>query len=125
MNIIGTILDYGSALDWISPTLSIMQDITNGPSYTFLIPADCGLSHREITNMLRQRGVKTWGHMIVNGTFMVTVRQSQEEFARTLLKQAGLPVDAGPESKSDGGVTKSKKRHSLGDLLREIGTIRL
>ena len=99
MGFLETMLEAGSTLDWISPILSIAQDIANGPSHTFLIPADCGRSHREITKMLRQRGIKTWGHTIVNGTFMITVKQDQEESARFLLKKAGLPVDAGKPQK--------------------------
>jgi len=121
------LLEYGSIFDWISPTLSIAQDLAYGPSHTFLIPADCGLSGREIANLLRQRGIKTWGHMIVNGTFMITVRQTQEQFARYLLKQAGLPVDGGSDAgpAKTKGTQASKKKRSLGDLLSEIGTIKL
>jgi hypothetical protein len=122
------LLDYGSVFDWISPTLSIAQDLAYGPSHTFLIPADCGWSGREIANLLQQRGIKTWGHMIVNGTFMITVRDTQTEFARYLLQRAGLPVNAGPDRTSPSRSRKGDSRshsYGLGDLLREIGNIRL
>jgi len=71
------LLELGTIFDWISPTLSIAQDLANGPSHTFLIPQDCGWTGMEIAHLLRRRGIKTWGHMIVNGTFMITVRQPQ------------------------------------------------
>jgi hypothetical protein len=122
------LLEYGSVFDWISPTLSIAQDLAYGPSHTFLIPADCGFSGREIANLLHQRGIKTWGHMIVNNTFMITVRETQTEFARYLLRRAGLPVDAGPDQSSRPRSRKGDPRshsYGLGDLLREIGNIRL
>jgi hypothetical protein len=125
---LGKLLEYGSVFDWISPTLSIAQDLAYGPSHTFLIPADCGLSGREIINLLRQRGIKTWGHMIVNGTIMITVRDTQTEFARYLMQRAGLPVDPGPDqpprSRSRKATSQSSS-YGLGDLLREIGNIRL
>jgi len=117
------LLQIGTIFDWISPTLSIVQDVANGPSHTFLIPQDCGWTGMEIANLLRRRGIKTWGHMIVNGTFMITVRQPQAQFAQYLLEQAGLPTGIEPGSSQHG--QRRSKAGSLGDLLREIGNIRL
>jgi hypothetical protein len=122
------LLELGTIFDWISPTLSIAQDLTNGPSHTFLIPQDCGWTGMEIANLLRRRGIKTWGHMIVNGTFMITVRQPQSEFARYLLQQAGLPTGiepAPPSRRRPAGSSGRSNSGSLGDLLKEIGNIRL
>ena len=121
---LGKLLDYGSVFDWISPTLSIAQDIANGPSHTFLIPVECGWTGREIAGLLHRRGIKTWGHMIVNGTIMITVREPQAEFATHLLESAGLPVD-GPHGSKGKGTRTTTTKHGLGDLLREIGNIRL
>ncbi len=122
------LLELGTIFDWISPTLSIAQDLANGPSHTFLIPQDCGWTGMEIANLLRRRGIKTWGHMIVNSTFMITVRQPQAEFAHYLLQQAGLPTGidpASPSQRGPSGAPSRSKSDSLGDLLREIGNIRL
>ena len=122
------LLEFGTVFDWISPTLAIAQDLAYGPSHTFMIPAECGWSGREIANLLQQRGIKTWGHMIINGTIMISVRQTQTEFARYLLQKAGLPVDAGSAqpspSRSRQSASKSRSE-GLGDLLKEIGDIRL
>jgi len=117
------LLEMGTVFDWISPTLSIVQDVANGPSHTFMIPQDCGWTGMEIANLLRRKGIKTWGHMIVNGTFMITVRGQQAEFANYLLQQAGLP---GGEPRGEGRQVQSSQRsHGLGDLLREIGNMKL
>ena len=122
------LLELGTIFDWISPTLSVAQDLANGPSHTFLIPQDCGWTGMEIANLLRRRGIKTWGHMIVNGRFMITVRQPQAEFAHYLLQQAGLPTGIEPASPSrarPGRGASGSRSGSLGDLLREIGNMRL
>ena len=89
-----TILEAGASFDWISPLASILGDIMNGPSHTFLIPYDGSpLSGREIAWMLGKRGVKTWGLMIVSGTLMVSVRLNQARWAQHLLEQSGVPVE--------------------------------
>ena len=86
------ILKFGATFDWISPLIAIGQDIANGPSYTFLIPANCGWTGREIINLLRRNGIKTWGHMIVNDTFMISVRKPQAQWATYVLERAGIPL---------------------------------
>lgn len=89
-----TILEAGASFDWISPLASILGDIMNGPSHTFLIPYDSSpLSGREIAWMLGKRGVKTWGLMVVSGTLMVSVRLNQARWAQHLLEQSGIPLE--------------------------------
>jgi hypothetical protein len=94
VGMLDTILEAGASLDWISPLASILGDIMNGPSHTFLIPYDGSpLSGREIAWMLGKRGVKTWGLMVVSGTLMVSVRLSQARWAQHFLEQSGVPMD--------------------------------
>lgn len=122
------LLELGTMFDWISPVLSFGQDLANGPSHTFMIPQDCGWTGGEIAGLLRKRGIKTWGHMIVNGQIMITVRETQYEFAQYLLDQAGLVTGAEPAARSrtrSRSGASSSRSNSLGDLLREIGNIRL
>lgn len=88
---IDDLLKVASFFDWISPAAAFAQDIINGPSHTFLIPRQCGKSGGEIVTLLRGHGIGTWGHMTVNGHYMITVRNSQAEFAAYLLKREGLP----------------------------------
>ena len=89
-----TMLEAGASFDWISPLASILGDIMNGPSPTFLIPYDSSpLSGREIAWMLGKRGVKTWGLMVVSGTLMVSVRLNQARWAQHLLEQSGVPLE--------------------------------
>lgn len=116
------LLECGLIFDWISPTLSIAQDLANGPSTTFLIPVDCGRTGRELANLLRRRGIETWGHMIVNGHFMITVRATQAEFAGSLLQSARIPARV-PSPVT--GTTSTTTRRGLGDLLRAIGNLGL
>jgi hypothetical protein len=122
------LLELGTMFDWISPVLSFGQDLANGPSHTFMIPQACGWTGGEITSLLRGRGIKTWGHMIVNSQIMFTVREGQYEFAQYLLDRAGLPTGAEAARTSrarPGGQAPASRSGGLGDLLREIGNIRL
>ena len=91
-----SIVRIGANLDWISPLAAIAQDILNGPSHTFLIPANCGRTGREIINLLRRRGVKTWGHMIINETITISVPKSQADWAQRLFDWAGVPTGGQP-----------------------------
>ena len=87
-------LEVGAGFDWISPVASIFGNIMNGPSHTFLVPYDSSpLSGREIELMLRRRGVKTWGLMVVSRSLMISVRLNQARWAQHLLEQAGVPLE--------------------------------
>ena len=46
------ILELGTTFDWISPTLAIAQDLTNGGGFTFLIDQACGWTGHEIAKLL-------------------------------------------------------------------------
>ena len=88
---IDDLLEALTFFDWISPTLAIAQDLANGPSHTYLIPVECGWTGNEIAQALRAQGIKTWGHMIVNHHFMITVRQNQASEAMRCLSGRDCP----------------------------------
>ena len=89
-----SILGIAASMDWITPVASILGDLVNGPSHTFLIPYSASpLSGREIGWMLGKRGVKCWGLMVVSGTLMVSVRQGQARWAQKILEEAGVPIE--------------------------------
>ena len=90
------ILEAGTVFDWISPLSAIAQDIIRGPSHTFLIPYDCGWSGRAIAGLLRSYGIRSWGHMVVEGTLMLSVSQNQAHWAHYLLERAGIFVENPP-----------------------------
>lgn len=89
------ILEVGTIFDWISPVLAGVQDLLNGPSHTFFVPEDCYWSGQEVANLLRNHGIKTWGHMTVNRMRMITVRQAQAPWAQYLLDREGIPIKYG------------------------------
>jgi hypothetical protein len=86
---------FAEIFDWISPTLAIAGDLVYGPSYTFLIPENCGRSGRSVAGMLRRHGIKTWGHMIVKGHIMISVKQQQARWSQYLLDREGIPYRNG------------------------------
>jgi len=93
---IGKLLEAGSMFDWISPTLSIAQDLAHGGGHTFLIPQDAGFSGREVAKLLGDSGIQSWGHMIVNGTIMITVKPADAAQASEVLDGAGVPASGPP-----------------------------
>jgi len=127
---LGDLLQMGTVFDWISPGLSIVGDLANGGGHTFLIPEDCGWTGHEIAKMLHSRGIKTWGHMNVNSTFMISVKPSQAAFAHYLLERAGLPIGAEPAQRGqpvqrrESGQGK-RTAASLGDVFEIFGKVRL
>ena len=91
---IDKLLEIGAGFDWISPLAGIVGDAVHGPSHTFLIPHDsCPLSGREVELMLKRRGIKTWGAMIVDGTLMISVKAKDAGRAQAMLKGAGVPIE--------------------------------
>jgi len=82
-----------AAVDVISPILSVVGNALNGPSYNFLVPYDCGWSGREVISLLKRHGIKSWGHMVVSNTLMLSVRLDQAEWTQHVLDRSGIPVE--------------------------------
>jgi len=87
-----TLLDIGCTLDWITPAVAFVKDICNGPCYTFSIP-ERARTGRSIKRLLRQHGISHWGCLIVNNSFIFTVRQGQAHLVQHLLQQQGVPIE--------------------------------
>jgi len=94
MSLLDDLLGIGASFDWISPLASVLGDLMNGPSHTFLVPLDASpMTGREIESMLRAHKVRTWGAMVVSGTFMVTVPEPRAQYAERILEQNGVPLE--------------------------------
>lgn len=107
-DLIDTVLKIGATFDWISPTLSVVQDVLNGPSHTFLITrAGCPLSGREINLMLSRRGIASWGYMVVDDTLMVSVCEADARQAEAALRNHKVPIQNPQASPAKAG--KSRK----------------
>ena len=106
-------LAVGTSFDWISPALGFLGDALNGPSHGFLVPYDsCPMSGKDIAKLLRKRGIKTWGMMIVSGTLMFSVKLDKARWAQHLLERAGVPI----ENPLSGSAAKPKQpRKARGD----------
>ena len=92
---IDDLLHLIASFDLISPILAVIQNSTNGPSHTFLIPEECGWSGRRIEHLLRSHGVEPWGLMIINRMLRITVRQAQARWTQYLLEREGIPLEYG------------------------------
>jgi len=111
------LLEFGTTFDWISPLMAEIQDIANGPSHTFLIPEDCGWSGRAIERLLKDKGIKTWGLMIVDNMILVTVRQAQARWGQYLLDRERIPIAYGVlDERVSSDTHRSKNAGSAGPL---------
>src|SRR5574343_1346546 len=91
---IPTLLGIGSIFDWISPVQAVIQDaLEGGPHRTILISDTNHKSPRNVARMLNAQGVRTWGLMIVDDVFMVTVPADAARHAERLLREARVTVD--------------------------------
>ncbi len=108
---IDEILSFGASFDWITPIASLLQDIANGPSCGFGLPADAGFSGRDVERLLRAKGVKVWGLMVVDNLIIFRVRKAQAAWAKYLLEQAKVPILYAP---SEAGSAKpGQSRHDF------------
>lgn len=114
------LLEFGTIFDWISPLVAEIQDHTNGPAHTFLIPEDCGWSGREVEQLLRSYGVKTWGLMIVERMIMITVRQAQARWAQYLLDRERIPIAYGIVDERTRRAARTPKKNGPTNLLDHL-----
>ncbi len=95
MSLFDDLIGFGATFDYFTPLITILQDFASGPGHTLLVPEGCGWSGRDVAGLLHRHGVKTWGHMVVNGSLMLRVRKKQARYAQWLLERAGIPLEGG------------------------------
>ncbi|MBN1402291.1 MAG: hypothetical protein JXA74_15735 [Anaerolineae bacterium] len=86
------IVHAANSLDWITPLAAEIQDLVQGPSYTFLIDDADALSAAEIQAHLEHHGLKVWGLMYDGDVLLLSVPQDKAEWAAYLLQKLGLPL---------------------------------
>ena len=109
-----------ASFDLLSPVLTMIQNVANGPSHTFLIPENCGWSGRQIEHLLRSHGVKTWGLMIINRKLRITVRQAQAGWAQYLLDRERIPIAYGVVDERTRRAARTPKKNSPTNLLDHL-----
>lgn len=89
-----TLLNVGSAFDWITPTVAFVQDFFNGPVSDFGIPGQASWGRGDIKRLLRRHGVRVWGLMynLSGDMLMFTVPKTQAKWAYYLLQREGVPI---------------------------------
>ena len=98
---IDNLLSAGSMFDWITPLWTFWQDWRNRPSCGYSVPVDGGWSLYAIRDILRSKGVKTWGWAIVDGTILFRTRTAQAGYTQYWLERNAVP--------SSGGITLRRK----------------
>lgn len=92
---IDNLLSAGSMFDWITPLWTFWQDWRNRPSCGYSVPVDGGWSLYAIRDILRSKGVKTWGWAIVDGTILFRTRTAQAGYTQYWLERNAVPYSGG------------------------------
>ena len=88
-------IQSGTTFDWITPLWTFVQDWHNRPSCGYSVPVDGGWSLYAVRDLLRARGVKTWGWNIVDGVILFRTRQVQAQYAQYWLDRHAVPYSGG------------------------------
>ena len=89
MGFIEDILEAGTMFDWVTPVAAIAQNAA-GDGFTFMVSDSAGMTAKQVTNLLRSRGIRTRSHMVVNGQAMFTVPKRQRRYAADLMRARGV-----------------------------------
>ena len=114
---IDKLIEIGAMGDLITPIASILQDIANGPSCGFGLPRDIGISARDVEKLLKSKGVKVWGLMVVDDMIIFRTRKAQAPWTRYLLERHGIPILYAPK---ESGANQSKKEVGLIDWFIDL-----
>jgi hypothetical protein len=96
MSKLDDLVDALTIFDYISPLLAGIRDLKEGPNVTIFIPENAaGARDSEaVGNVLRDfYGIESWGYMLVNGYFMVTIHKHNAEKAAWALNREGIPYE--------------------------------
>jgi hypothetical protein len=88
---IDDVLRFGMKFDWITPLWALYQDWRNRPSTGFAVPIDGGWPGLTVQNLLRSKGVQTWGMMFIDDDIIFRLRVAQAEHARYWMDREGVP----------------------------------
>jgi hypothetical protein len=94
-----TLDDFEKALtvfDWISPLLAGIRDLKEGPNVTIFMPENAAGARdsRAVGNVLRDfYAIESWGYMLVNGYFMLTIHKRNADKAAWALNREGIPYE--------------------------------
>lgn len=108
-------IEAGSMFDWITPLWTFVQDWRNRPAVGYSVPVDGGWSLYAIRDLLRSRGVLTWGWNIVDGVILFRTRQAQAEYVQYWLERNAVPYS--------GGISKRPPRQRRNKRSRQNGGI--
>jgi hypothetical protein len=110
--------EFLSIFDWITPTVALIEDVTEGGPFnsdvwTFFVPNDRaigrGWSAARIEDLLAQHGIKTWGGLLHLGEYFFKVDLEQAAWAEYILTSRGVPICP----KSQGAPRPRKKQQPI------------
>ena len=98
------LLKFGAGFDWITPLWAFVQDVKYGQPFQVNVPYNLGWSGNQVTDALNEKGIRTWGLMVVDETITFTVRKPQARYTLYWLERWGVlyqvRVDRLPDGKN-------------------------
>jgi hypothetical protein len=92
-----------SIFDWITPSKAIVDDVKHSievgsplHAWTFYLPYQKSVKKawngRDIEKLLKQNGIKSWGHMDYFNEYLFRVDLDDAQKAERILTKAGVPL---------------------------------
>ena len=100
-------LKFGAGFDWITPLWAFIQDARYGQPFQINVPYDTPWSGRQITAKLKEKGIRTWGLMVVGETITFTVRKPQARYTLYWLERWGVLYQASVDRLTDHTTTEA------------------
>lgn len=87
-------LKFGAGFDWITPLWAFFQDARYGQPFQINVPYNVGWSSEGLVTELKEKGIRTWGFMVVGDNLTFTVRKPQARYTLYWLQRWGVPYQA-------------------------------
>ncbi|GAB4560123.1 MAG: hypothetical protein Kow0047_06510 [Anaerolineae bacterium] len=85
---LNALVQVTAGFDWISPLISLLQDIRHGPSERLAVKVIPGWSPNDVLRYVRRHGIRVWGPMLMGDTIMFKVPRTQARLARSLFRES-------------------------------------
>lgn len=100
-------LRFGAAFDWLGPVSALIQNYKNRPAVGYTIFYE----DVAVLDILKSKGIKIWGLVLVGDELIFSLRMAQAEFAQYLLEGAGVPYHGGVTTQEIAKMRRSDTPH--------------
>ena len=106
-----SILKAGASFDWITPLFAFIQNYWYRPAVGYIVP----LEYAATPELLKSKGIKLWGIVIVGNEVVFCLRLAQAGFAQYWMERNGIPYQGGATDAEIAKVRRTGKSTSVLD----------